>query len=326
MFIAGVIVGKYIPGILSGKSLFKLQAEMILRVIHLSKKVKTHGKRTFELMWYILVSKEDVLDVSQYLKENGYFNLNPQTVHTITYDSMPLFDESGKILLVERNKIHDVNKGSGAVFEALSKNDALRPMKRKGIQYIFFYNTNNLLVKVADPVFIGYTVAKEADFGVKIINRVSVEEKVNLLCNVDRSFKTVLWNELPENKNSVDATDNLLFDSVDTGIYVMKLDVVLSVVDNLNNYPYHIRAVKTPSLEGHHQDKKCIVLEQHLFDAMSYSSVIVVWQVERAYEYCALNFASTSSAANRRALLPYYKYMQYLVNKNGGKTIVIRYF
>lgn len=63
-------------------------------------------------------------------------------------------------------------------FLALQSTGAIDDMKSRGVECVHVYCVDNALVKVADPIFIGFCYERGADAGSKVIIFLSKEGKI----------------------------------------------------------------------------------------------------------------------------------------------------
>lgn len=202
--------GMYDVALPSHKTLFQLQAERILRLQNLAQQrdgkpgeitwyvresllynVLLHAKRKekiyIELIVfsrYILTSEATHDATVEYLRERNYFGLKEKNVRAFKQGMLPCFTFDGKIILDAKHRISKAPDGNGGLYRALKNQSILDDMVQRGIQSIHAHSVDNILVKVADPVFIGYCLLSETDCGVKVIEKFSPSEAVGVVCKV----------------------------------------------------------------------------------------------------------------------------------------------
>jgi len=165
--------GTFDIGLPSGKSLFQLQAERLLKLS------KDCGKT---VPWYIMTSRDNHAATTAFFEVNHFFGLNRNDVMFFSQAELPVLDSNGKVLLAEKGRVSLGPNGNGGCFPALKSSGALEDMKRRGVEWVFTYSVDNALVKVCDPAFIGFTLASNLPAASKAVAKSGPSERVGVFC------------------------------------------------------------------------------------------------------------------------------------------------
>jgi len=82
-----------------------------------------------------------------------------------------LLDFKSILFWFTKNKFENFRSpdGNGGLYWALKHENVLSHMKEQSVKYLHAYCVDNVLVKVADPIFVGYCISKGAESGNKVI-------------------------------------------------------------------------------------------------------------------------------------------------------------
>ncbi|CRK18162.1 hypothetical protein BN1723_019396, partial [Verticillium longisporum] len=164
----------------SNKSLFQIQAERIRKVQELAA-AKAGASTPAVVPWYVMTSGPTRGPTQEFFEKNSYFGLDKANVVIFEQGVLPCISNEGKILLESKGRVAVAPDGNGGLYQALVVSNVLSDMGSRGIEHIHAYCVDNCLVKVADPVFIGFSAAKNVDIATKVVRKRAANESVGLI-------------------------------------------------------------------------------------------------------------------------------------------------
>jgi len=287
--------GMYNVGLPSQKTLFQLQAE---RISSLQKLAEEKTGRAGKIAWYIMTSASTVKPTSDFFAEHNYFGLEAENVFIFQQGTLPCFTFEGKMILGEKGALSRAPDGNGGLYRALRQEGVLDDMKVKGVKYIQLYCVDNVLVKVGDPVFMGYCLAKEAECANKVVRKGFPTEAVGITCKVEDHYQVVEYSEITQKSAEKRNKDgSLVYGAANICIHFFTFDFLERVVMfNEDSLHHHVAKKKIPYVNAEGSlvkpDKpNGIKMEKFVFDVFQFAKNFVVWECLRDEEFAPLKNA-----------------------------------
>ena len=283
---------------ITGKSIFQLYAENIRALMQ---------RYRTRLTWYIMTSETNNLATREFFQTNRFFGLEPEQVFFFAQGMLPVVDFQGNLLMDSKSNILMSPNGHGGAILALKEKGILDDMKRRGIRQIFYHQVDNVLIKIADPVFLGYHVRDEAEMSLKIVKKRRPEEKVGIVGCIDGRLHIIEYSELgKEEMYETNADGDLKYNAGNTAIHAMNLDFLERVYHGEDSLPYHVAEKRVACLSEKGatvapEKNNAIKFESFIFDVLKQAKRGVVMEVLREEEFSPIkNMEGENSPATAR--------------------------
>ncbi|MGE4286723.1 MAG: UTP--glucose-1-phosphate uridylyltransferase [Phycisphaerae bacterium] len=294
--------GNFPTSPIKGKTLFQLFAETI-----------SFAQRKYGAIipWYIMTSPLNHTETLAAFEENDYFGLNKADVFMFQQGTMPNFAFDGKILLSDKDELAKSPDGHGGSLKALYVSGAVTDMKRRGVEQLSYFQVDNPLIKIIDPLFIGLHALAEGQMSSKTLIKAYPNEKVGNFCLVDGRVTVIEYSDLPdEQAERKNADGSLVFQLGSIAIHMISREFLEEINAEGFALPFHKAIKKIPYINEagetvNPKDVNGVKLETFVFDALPMATHSIILETLREEEFAPVKNAEglDSPAVTREMMI-----------------------
>jgi len=244
-----------------------------------------------DIPWLIMTGPQNHQATEEYFESEKWFGLGRDTVHLFMQGSLPSFSPEGRLLMAPDGGLFFNPNGHGGVIEALRQSGSLAAMREQRVEHLFYFQVDNPLVRVPDPVFLGFHCRARSRISAKVVEKAYPGEKLGIIVTADGKPSVIEYSDLDEARMHARGPDGRLFYGQGS-IAIHILDVPFLENPGLH-LPWHMarKNAKTlnPTAEGTEiQERDAVKMEMFVFDAIPLADRALFFETDRAEEFAPL--------------------------------------
>lgn len=241
---------------------------------------------------FIMTSEINNDDTVGFFKENNYFGYKEDYITFFIQDMSPAIDYNGKIYMEDKGKVSVSPNGNGGWFSSMARSGVLDKVKSAGVEWLNVFSVDNVLQRIADPMFVGATILSEYPVGAKVIRKNDPFERVGVMCRENDKPSIVEYYEL---------TEEMALEKDGSGEYAYNFGVILNYLFRVKeleeilkaSMPMHIVEKKIPYMDEEQNlikpDKpNGYKFETLVLDMINMMDNCLVYEVEREKEFAPI--------------------------------------
>lgn len=257
---------------------------------------------------YVMTSEKNDEQTRTFFAEHDFFGYNRDYVKFFVQEMVPAVDFSGNVLMEAEDSLAMSPNGNGGWFKSLLRAGLERDLAEKGIEWLNVFAVDNVLQRIADPVFVGATIQSGCVSGAKVVRKVDPYERVGALCLEDGRPSIVEYYDLtPEMAEATDEKGTLLYGFGVILNYLFRVDTLMEIVES--KLPLHIVEKKVPYLDENGvfikpSEPNAYKFETLILDMIYMMDNCLSFEVEREREFAPVkNATGVDSVESARELL-----------------------
>jgi UDP-N-acetylglucosamine/UDP-N-acetylgalactosamine diphosphorylase len=288
----------------TGKPLFRVFAEQI---------IAAQRRYGVTIPWYIMTSPINDADTRAFFRDNNNFGIARRDIFMFPQGVMPSFDRAtGRMLLAERHELAVNPDGHGGSIRALAESRAIDDMGERGVEHISYFQVDNPLVKIVDPLFFGlhaHAADSSAEMSSKMLPKANAAEKVGVFCRAGGKTMVIEYSDLPPALAAATNADrSLRFLAGSIAIHLLGVRFVERLTEGATfALPWHRADKKVPFIDPgtgarvEPTEPNGVKLETFVFDAIPLAASSIVYETSRAEEFAPIKNATGVDSAESSA-------------------------
>ena len=264
------------------ENLFQLFAEQILG---LSEKYEA------SIPWYIMCSPLNLNATVSHFKENNFYELGEENLRFFAQGVMPATDFEGNLLLSSQDSLALSPNGHGGSLKALIDSGSIAEMAERGINHISYFQVDNPLVTILNPLFIGLHDLQNSDMSSRSLTKTGPFEKLGNFVSTGDRISIIEYSDLPEEKALEKEDDGRIkYRAGSPAIHVLRRDFIEQFAIGEIRLPYH-RAEKKVAFSDqngaliHPTEPNAVKFETFVFDALPMARNPLIFEADRLEEF-----------------------------------------
>lgn len=259
--------------------------------------------------FFIMTSEKNDSATREFLKQHNYFGYDEKYIRFFVQDMAPCTDFDGNILLEQKDRLATSPNGNGGWFNSLLNNkDARQLLVDSNVKWLNIFAVDNVLQRIADPVFVGATLSGNYQIGAKVIRKNDPYEKVGVMCKKDGKPSIVEYIDLGEEMATLtNENGERLYNFGVILNYLFNVELLYQIKDKA--LPIHVvtkkieyvnengEVVKPETPNGHKFEMLCV-------DMIELADTCLPFEIERSKEFAPIkNKTGVDSVESARELL-----------------------
>lgn len=282
--------GMFPVGPVSERTLFQFFADRL---------IAAGEKYGVDVPLYLMTSEATHVETRRYFEENNYLGLKPEQVTIFQQGTMPAVDaETGQVLLAEKGSLALSPDGHGGTLRALSRNGCMEEMRKNGRKHLFYFQVDNPLVGLCDPVFIGHHLLASSEMTTQVIRKRYPTEKVGNVVEIDGQTQIIEYSDLPDSAAEMTNADgSLKLWAGNIAVHLFDLDFLERMLDLDTSLPIHRANKKVSHVDADGQlvtpeSPNATKFEQFIFDLLPNAKNTIVCEANPAEAFAPVKNAN----------------------------------